>query len=74
VAFAFPWILLTNLVPITPAGLGVREGTAVAILHTYGVQVATAVNATLLLFVINSLLPALLGWRYLGRRTPIQPG
>jgi membrane protein implicated in regulation of membrane protease activity len=46
----------------------------VAILHTYGVQVATAVNATLLLFVINSLLPALLGWRYLGRRTPIQPG
>lgn len=74
VAFAFPWILLTNLVPITPAGLGVREGTAAALLHTCGVQVATAVNATLLLFVINSLLPALLGWRYLGRRTPIQPG
>ena len=68
VAFAFPWILLTNLVPITPAGLGVREGTAVAILHTYGVHVATAINATLLLFVINSVFPALLGWRYLGQR------
>jgi uncharacterized membrane protein YbhN (UPF0104 family) len=70
VAFAFPWILLTNLVPITPAGLGVREGTAAALLHTCGVQVATAVNATLLLFVINSVLPALFGWRYLGRRAP----
>ncbi|MGQ9898447.1 MAG: lysylphosphatidylglycerol synthase transmembrane domain-containing protein [Acidobacteriota bacterium] len=68
VAFAFPWILLANLVPITPAGLGVREGAAVAILHAYGVQVATAINATLLLFVINSVIPALLGWRYLGRR------
>jgi uncharacterized protein (TIRG00374 family) len=71
VAFAFPWILLTNLVPITPAGLGVREGTAVALLHTCGVQVATAVNATLLLFVINSVLPALIGWHYLGRRAPV---
>lgn len=67
IAFAFPWILLTNLVPITPAGLGVREGTAVAILQAYGVQTATAVNATLLLFVINSVFPALLGWRHLGQ-------
>ncbi len=74
VAFAFPWILLTNLVPITPAGLGVREGTAVALLHTYGVQVATAVNATLLLFVINSVLPALFGWRYLGQQAPVSSG
>ncbi len=74
VAFAFPWILLTNLAPVTPAGLGVREGMAVALLHTYGVQVATAVNATLLLFVINSVLPALFGWRYLGQRTPASSG
>lgn len=66
VAFAFPWILLANLVPITPAGVGVREGTAAAILQAYGVGVPTAVNAALLLFAINTLAPALAGFVWVG--------
>ncbi|MFQ3581368.1 MAG: lysylphosphatidylglycerol synthase transmembrane domain-containing protein [Chloracidobacterium sp.] len=61
IAFAFPWILLSNLIPITPAGIGVREGTAAVILHAHGVGVPTAVNASLLLFAINTLAPALVG-------------
>ncbi len=69
VAFAFPWILLANLIPITPAGIGVREGTAAAILQVYGVGIPTAVNAALLLFGINTLAPALVGLVWIGKRS-----
>lgn len=65
IAFAFPWILLTNLVPVTPGGIGVREGAAVLLLQRYGVADTTAINATLLLFVLNTLLPGLAGVPYI---------
>lgn len=65
IAFAFPWILLTNLVPVTPGGIGVREGAAVLLLQRYGVTDTTAINATLLLFVLNTLLPGLCGVPYI---------
>lgn len=65
IAFAFPWILLTNLVPVTPGGIGVREGAAVLLLQRYGVTDTTAINATLLLFVFNTLLPGLVGVPYI---------
>jgi glycosyltransferase 2 family protein len=70
IAFAFPWILLTNLVPVTPGGIGVREGAAVLLLHRYGVADTTAINATLLLFIFNTLTPGLIGLMYVfgGRR------
>ncbi|MCS7080545.1 MAG: flippase-like domain-containing protein [Chloracidobacterium sp.] len=69
VAFAFPWIVLTNLVPVTPAGVGVREGAAAGILQAYGVALPTAVNAALLLFAINTLAPALVGLVWIGKRS-----
>ncbi len=73
IAFAFPWILLANLIPLTPAGIGVREGTAAAILQAYGVAIPTAVNAVLLLFAINTLAPALAGLAWIGRRADAAP-
>ena len=56
-----PLIMLINLIPVTFAGLGVREGASLLLLKTYGVSEETAVNAAILLFVLNVFLPALIG-------------
>jgi uncharacterized membrane protein YbhN (UPF0104 family) len=59
--FAFPLIVLSNLVPITLSGLGVRENVAISLLAQYRVPAAVAVNTTLLVYAANSLLPGLVG-------------
>ncbi|OYT71933.1 MAG: hypothetical protein CFK52_06765 [Chloracidobacterium sp. CP2_5A] len=59
--FCLPLILLTILAPLTPAGLGVREGAAVLLFQRFGVGLEAAVNATLLLHVINTLAPGVYG-------------
>lgn len=64
VAFAFPLILLTNLVPITPGGIGVRESASVFLFHQFGVSQAAAIYSALLLYILNSLLPGLWGITY----------
>lgn len=56
-----PLIMLINLVPITLAGLGIREGAAVMMLAVYGVSESTAFNAAFLVFFSNVFVPALLG-------------
>jgi uncharacterized membrane protein YbhN (UPF0104 family) len=66
--FCLPLILLTILVPLTPAGLGVREGAAVLLFQGFGVGLEAAVNATLLLHVINTLAPGVYGLLALRRR------
>ncbi len=38
VFFTFPLIILTNIVPVTISGLGVREGAAVLLLPQFGVS------------------------------------
>lgn len=62
VAFAYPLIMLTNLVPITISGLGIRESTSVMLFTKFfAIPSAIAFNATFLSYLLNSLTPALIG-------------
>ena len=55
-------ILFTKVVlPISIADLGIREGASVFYYSLYGVPQVASFNAALLIFVINFLLPALVG-------------
>jgi uncharacterized membrane protein YbhN (UPF0104 family) len=59
------------LIPsLTVLDLGIREGGAVLFFQVMGSSAAAGLNASLLLFSINVLLPAVLGIPILGRRTP----
>ena len=59
--FAYPLVILANILPITIGGLGVREGVAVFCLSFFDVPPEVAVAATFYLFLINVVAPALLG-------------
>lgn len=61
VFLTFPLVVLTNVLPITIGGLGVREATAAALLGHYGVPASHAVLAALLMFAINTALPGIVG-------------
>lgn len=61
VLVVYPAVILTNILPLTIGGLGVREGMSVYVLSYYQVPPEAAASASLLLFVINTLLPALVG-------------
>ena len=62
VGFTLPAILvITGSLPISIMGLGLREGTAALILSRYGVSMESAVAAAFSLFVVNALLPGLVG-------------
>ena len=69
VSFVYPLVMLTNLVPITISGLGVRESTAIALFSMFNIGEEIAFNATFLAYLINSLLPALAGI-YFFRKLP----
>ncbi|MCD4828236.1 MAG: flippase-like domain-containing protein [Candidatus Cloacimonetes bacterium] len=58
---AVPLILFANTIPITYGGLGLREGFAVHVLAGFGLPAAVAVTASLTVFFINTLLPAVPG-------------
>ena len=62
VGLTLPIILVVSSLPISIMGLGLREGTAVLLLSRYGVPMEAAVAAAFSLFVINSLLPGLVGF------------
>jgi uncharacterized membrane protein YbhN (UPF0104 family) len=61
VLLTFPIVILTNVLPVTVGGLGVREGAAALLLAHYGVPAADAVLAALLMFAINTALPGVIG-------------
>jgi uncharacterized membrane protein YbhN (UPF0104 family) len=61
VFLTFPMVVLTNVLPITIGGLGVREATAAALLGHYGVSPSHAVLAAFLMFAINTALPGIVG-------------
>ena len=54
-----------SLLPIAFGDLGVREGATVLSFHLLGVPAGAAVSASLLLFAMNAVLPALLGLPFL---------
>jgi uncharacterized membrane protein YbhN (UPF0104 family) len=60
-AFAFSAMILSNLLPISIAGLGVREWVSVLLLGEYGVSDAIAVNAAFLSYLLNTVAPGLVG-------------
>lgn len=73
VAFTFPLIMLTNLLPITISGLGVRESAAVVLFERFAVPAAVAFNSTFLSYILNSLVPAVIGI-YFFRRLRLKSG
>jgi len=54
-------ILSSNVIPITFSGLGLREYFAIKVLAQYGITNTAAVTTALIIFFINSVLPALIG-------------
>jgi len=56
-----PLVITANTVPITYSGLGLRESFAMHIFSEYGVSPEIAVTASLMVFVINSVIPGLIG-------------
>jgi len=57
----------SNTIPITVGGLGLREGFAIHFLKGAGFTAEQAVSATLSLFIIQDIFPALLGTYFLAR-------
>lgn len=58
---AVPLILSANILPITYAGLGIRETFAIEVLHKYGVRASISITCSLIIFAVNNILPALIG-------------
>ena len=58
----------SGLLPISVSGLGVRENIAVFFLARYGVPAYAAVGASLFIFFINAIIPALIGLFFIIRR------
>jgi len=61
VLLTFPLVILTNVLPITIGGLGIREGAAALLLAHFGVSSADAALAAFLMFAINTALPGVVG-------------
>lgn len=61
VGLTFPLVILTNILPVTIGGLGVREAAAAVLLAHYGVPTADAALAAFLMFAINTALPGVVG-------------
>lgn len=61
VAFFFPVITLSTILPLTIGGVGVREGMAILLLERYAIPGALIFNAYFLLFVIDNVLTGLCG-------------
>ena len=50
-----------SLLPITPAGIGVREGSRVYFFTLIGYNQTAVLCASFIIFVINIMLPAVIG-------------
>lgn len=61
VLITIPLVLSANLIPFSYAGLGFKETFAVEVLDRYHISPEIAVTSTLIIFFINTALPALVG-------------
>jgi uncharacterized membrane protein YbhN (UPF0104 family) len=57
-----------GLIPVSVSGLGIREGIAAVMLKQYGIPPAAAVGIALLVFVINAIVPAIIGVFFIYRK------
>lgn len=63
-------VQFSNSIPITISGLGLRESFAIHFLKDAGITAEQAVSATLCLFIIQDVLPALVGLWFLIKAKP----
>ncbi len=59
--FVLPLLVLSNLIPVSLSGVGVREWASVILLGRYGIRGAVAVDVALLVYLSNSLAPGVCG-------------
>jgi len=60
--------MFTKIVlPVSLGDLGIREGAAIYFFKSFGVQKATAFNSAFLLFLINVMIPAIIGLFFIPR-------
>lgn len=62
-------MLVKSMLPFTVMDLGVREGALIFFMGNIGIPAASALNASLMLFVVNVLCPSLIGYVLIARRT-----
>ena len=63
-ALCFPVIVLFGNIPITVSGLGVREAVSVYCFSLFNVDASIGFSYSLLLFIITSLVPGILGYLF----------
>ncbi len=68
-----PIIYILSIVPITMSGFGVREGLFAYFYNSVGVDSAVAVMASLINYVLLSLLPAIIGFIFVLLSSDSQP-
>jgi uncharacterized membrane protein YbhN (UPF0104 family) len=68
VSLIISMILLANIIPITYSGLGLREAASALLLPTIGIPVEIAVGTSLIIFLINAVIPALPGIYFIAKR------
>ena len=71
VFFAFPLVILSNILPITIGGLGVREYVAVFCLSFFDIPAEVSFTATFYLFIINVFIPSVFGYFIILRTTNV---
>jgi Uncharacterised protein family (UPF0104). len=54
-------MFVKSLLPISIGDLGIREAGSIFFFSTYGISQAAALNASLLLFLINIFIPSIIG-------------
>jgi len=64
VVFMFPLIIFTNLFQLTIGGLGIREYVAILLFAQFGISKAVSANVTFLIFLINNLIPGIVGFMF----------
>jgi uncharacterized membrane protein YbhN (UPF0104 family) len=57
-----------GLIPISVSGVGVRENIAVILLSRYGLPASAAVGYSLLIFTLNTIVPAIIGAVFIYRK------
>lgn len=67
-------LLVKTLLPFTVGDLGIREGIALFFYSQFGVSPAAVFNASLLVFLINFLIPALSGIYYVFQLRELKNG
>ncbi|MCD4666958.1 flippase-like domain-containing protein [archaeon] len=61
VIFVQPLIMLTNILPLTISGLGVREGLSAILLSFFNIPKEVAINASFLLFIVTTFVIGIIG-------------